>query len=104
MPGPLTSREFFTLISSHEHEHGFVVLQLPVPREQTHGFVLGVYVAVESFLRTPGTNDVVWRMATATDPRGNIPKLFVEKSMPGTVCEDVPSFFNWALEKELDKA
>ncbi|EME87917.1 uncharacterized protein MYCFIDRAFT_96822, partial [Pseudocercospora fijiensis CIRAD86] len=126
-PGPVTPRDFVTLLLSgdqvlseksaaavdgtkgHVPRH-FMAVSKPVEHPDAPiraGFVRGHYESVElirgnasSSSGDPELNPVEWVMITRSDPGGGIPRFLVERGTPETMLEDVHKFFNWACAQD----
>lgn len=104
LPFPTTNRDFVFLLLTVEipepfessEKRAFQVISIPVDHPEAlveKGWVRGKYVAVEQVVED--ADAVIWRMATASDAGGSIPRFITELAMPGKIAEDVPSFVGW---------
>lgn len=127
-PGPVTPREFMTLLCTGENaltgksemEVGgnsgvravprhFMVVSKPVKHldaPERAGFIRGQYESVEMIREiplskeNPELNPVEWIMITRSDPGGGIPRFMVERGTPSAMIADVHKFLDWATAME----
>ncbi|KAI1493138.1 hypothetical protein F5X96DRAFT_623082 [Biscogniauxia mediterranea] len=98
-----------------QSEREFLVVSIPVPDfgaaspaaavlSREKGALVAPYVAVERVRGIPGTEDIEWLMATASDAGGALPMWAQTLAAPGVVWKDVPLFLGWiAGEREKGK-
>ena len=67
------------------------------------GVVVGAYTSVERIRKLPGSGEIEWIMATASDARGVLPMWVQTMAVPGQIARDVPLFLSWiAKERKGD--
>ncbi|WVF68469.1 hypothetical protein IAT40_003236 [Kwoniella sp. CBS 6097] len=111
-PPPTNPRTFIVLLLSRElkdtpkGERAFMNISIPFDhpdcKEKTgneKSRVRGKYVSVERVRELDGGDVVEWRMATSSDAGGNIPQFVTNRSLPGSIAEDVPSFLGWMVKR-----
>ncbi|KAI1640503.1 hypothetical protein F4809DRAFT_590447 [Biscogniauxia mediterranea] len=102
-----------------QHQQGereFLVVSIPVPDfgapaaspaavlSREKGALVAPYVAVERVRGIPGTENIEWLMATASDAGGALPMWAQTLAAPGVIWKDVPLFLGWiAGEREKGK-
>ncbi|KAK3362928.1 hypothetical protein B0T25DRAFT_575592 [Lasiosphaeria hispida] len=71
------------------------------PSGESSNTVVAAYVSVERIrkLPGPGTGDIEWIMATASDARGGIPMWVQTLAVPGQIAKDVPNFLAWVAKE-----
>ncbi|GAB7365490.1 hypothetical protein MBLNU230_g6563t1 [Neophaeotheca triangularis] len=125
-PGPVTPREFMTLLSTSENAltgksemdtawgekvvpRHFLIVSKPVKHHdapERAGFLRGQYESVEMIREIPlnkekpELNPVEWIMITRSDPGGGIPRFMVERGTPSAMIGDVHKFLDWAAAME----
>ncbi|GAA98588.1 uncharacterized protein L969DRAFT_18102 [Mixia osmundae IAM 14324] len=126
IPPPTTNRDFCILpvrreITGQEANSGlystdtttvarrFQVISIPVTHPKgapAQGYVRARYASVEDVRElVPTSGDepkkqVVWTMATMSDPAGLIPSWISEKVLPSKIVEDVPSCVKWLKNRQ----
>lgn len=112
---PLKNRVFPVLEMTASAVGGqeFLVVQVAVPDfgEQSpesrlardKGVVVARYSSVERVRKLPGTGDIEWLMATASDAGGLVPLWIQAKAVTGIIGKDVPLFMAWIAKERRRK-
>ena len=81
-------------------EKSFLVISIPIEHNAAppcKEFVRGRYVSIEGIAEENG--EVIWKMATASNAGGKVPKFVTELAMPSKTAEDVPSYMDWCSKQ-----
>ncbi|KAI5920036.1 hypothetical protein F4810DRAFT_684476 [Camillea tinctor] len=91
---------------SLEGAREFLVVSIPVPdfdAAREKGARVALYVAVERVRAVPGTRDIEWLMATASDAGGALPMWVQTLAAPGVIWKDVPLFLGWIAKERGER-
>jgi len=86
----------------------FVLVSIPVPDfgedkrsklASEGGAQIAVYVSIDRVRRMPGTGQLEWVMATASDAGGVLPVWVQAAAVPEKLWKDVPMFFSWVAKQ-----
>lgn len=66
---------------------------------RSKGVVVGAYTSVERIRKLPGSGDIEWVMATASNARGALPAWVQALAVPGQIARDVPLFLGWVAKE-----
>ncbi|KAI9721892.1 MAG: hypothetical protein M1828_004987 [Chrysothrix sp. TS-e1954] len=129
-PGPVTPREFVTLMISATDVlpsfsksftntdnpdekprlgRSFLLTSRPTEHHDAMArpeLVSGTFESIECIreiplsVEDPESNPVEWIMLTRSEPGGGIPKFMVERGTPGGIVSDVVKWLNWACKEE----
>lgn len=103
---PLKTRRFCNLVhvvKSTNSKVAFVISLAIHPSlipnaSKSLSLVDGQFTSVEK-LAYDG-EDLQWIMATCSNANGIVPEWIAKKALNGAIAKDVPSFMNWALNKD----
>lgn len=65
--------------------------------------VVAAYVSIERIRVLPGSGDVEWIMATASDAGGVLPQWMQNLAVPSAIAKDVEMFLAWIPSQRKDK-
>ncbi|EGW30576.1 uncharacterized protein SPAPADRAFT_143874 [Spathaspora passalidarum NRRL Y-27907] len=90
----IKKRVFYELVDIYKGD-GFiyVISSAAKPGSDETSSVVGTYDSIEK-VSWEGDN-LMWTMATTSNPGGLIPGWLTNLSMPGAISKDVPSVLNW---------
>lgn len=86
----------------------FLLVSIPVPDfsedkrsklASDDGAQIAVYVSIDRVRRMPGTGQLEWVMATASDAGGVLPMWLQTAAVPEKLWKDVPMFFSWVAKQ-----
>lgn len=105
LPFPLSERVFHELILVYEDKQlEFSIVSLSIdPKvfsDEEDTRVKATYTSIEKVYYNESAKSLKWIMCTCSNAGGYVPKYFVNMGMNSAVAKDVPSFFNWTMEKK----
>lgn len=107
---PVLNRVFYELVHVVDETDQFLIIQVPVEPTQffdpvrlvrDRDYIVGKYSSVEAVTK----GDVLsWRMATASQPGGMIPKWITQFSMDKVIAHDCTAILDYVKEKKSKEA
>ncbi|KAK2629185.1 hypothetical protein QTJ16_000005 [Diplocarpon rosae] len=105
-PKPLKNRTFpvVQLSAALAGCQEFLVMSIPITDfdaspyaefARDKSLVVAAYVSIERIRMIPGSGEVEWIMATASDARGVLPQWMQNLAVPAKVAKDVEMFLAW---------
>ncbi|KAK9450519.1 uncharacterized protein V1518DRAFT_392253 [Limtongia smithiae] len=102
-PFPFSLRElpeYVLSIQPDSEVKEFFVISVPAKQPTTPGRPICRYSSIEYVHELPD-GKIEWTMAAVGHPGGFVPKWLQDMNMARMICEDVPSFINWARKRYL---
>ncbi|PBP27403.1 hypothetical protein BUE80_DR001670 [Diplocarpon rosae] len=114
-PKPLNNRTFpvVQLSAALAGCQEFLVVSIPIPDfadspyaqfARDKSLVVAAYVSIERIRMIPGSGEVEWMMATASDARGVLPQWMQNLAVPAKVAKDVEMFLAWIPSQRNSRA
>jgi len=114
-PKPLKNRTFplIQITAALSGTREFIVVSIPVadfdksPHSEfarDKSLVVATYVAIERIRVLPGSGEIEWVMATASDAGGVLPQWMQNLAVPGLLPKDVEMFMGWMPGRRSDKS
>ncbi|QIW95525.1 hypothetical protein AMS68_001043 [Peltaster fructicola] len=112
LPMPLEKRVFSVLVVSAKKAGEFIDVQLPLDLSgvskakyvDAPSITEGIYVSIEYGKLIDDGARVEWRMATASDAKGNLPMWAQKLGVPGAVVKDVGLFMDWRMRERNNRS